>query len=254
MTDRQLEIFSNVHSGLPREGPGSKDSTQRAFRQIKGLPTKPTILDVGCGPGAQTVQLARMTAGTIYALDNHGPYIEELAKTVKRLRLTDRVFPVLGDMRALPFAEDEFDLIWAEGCIYTLGVAQGLKQWRPYLKTPGHISFSEITWLRENPPKEVGDFWNDAYPGMRTVDGNKQRIQSAGFDLLDHFVLPESDWWEEYYGPIESKLHVMMEEHRQDAEAMEVLRTEKKEIDLYREYSWCYGYVFYTVCVSKKTE
>ena len=65
MIAEQLEIFFLVHRGLSREG-----------------------------PGAQTIQLARMAAGTIYALDNHGPYIESLAKTAKRLRLTDKVFPV----------------------------------------------------------------------------------------------------------------------------------------------------------------
>jgi len=32
------------------------------------------ILDIGCGPGMQTVELARISAGRITAVDNYQPY------------------------------------------------------------------------------------------------------------------------------------------------------------------------------------
>ena len=247
MTAKEAKVFFQIHNGLPREGPGSKDSTQKAFGKIQDLQLKPIILDIGCGPGAQTILLAQLSNGLIYALDNHGPYIEDLKRQVRRLQLAAKVFPLLGDMQALPFEKEHFDLIWAEGSIYIIGVEQGLKQWRPYLKNRGYLAFSEITWLRDSPPEELRSFWNEACIAIRTIDRNEELIERTGFELLHHFVLPESDWWEEYYGPIEKKLPKLFEEHGQDAEAFRVLEAEKKEIDLYRKYSSYYGYVFYIV-------
>ena len=72
------EIFFEVHSNLPRAGPGSNESTNRAFKSLKNLPAKPRILDIGCGPGMQTIELAKLSGGQIEALDNHQPFLDQL--------------------------------------------------------------------------------------------------------------------------------------------------------------------------------
>jgi len=51
---------------------------------LKGLPENPRTLDVGCGPGMQTIELAKRSSGQIYALDNHQPFLEQLKKTPKK--------------------------------------------------------------------------------------------------------------------------------------------------------------------------
>jgi ubiquinone/menaquinone biosynthesis C-methylase UbiE len=134
MTPVQEEVFFEIHTGLLREGPGSRQSTQRAFYSIQGLPPNPTILDIGCGPGADTLQLAELSAGKIYAIDNHRPFIERLEEAAKRRKLKNRVFPLLADMHQLSFKPESFDLLWAEGSIYIIGVEKGLVQWRQLLK------------------------------------------------------------------------------------------------------------------------
>jgi methylase of polypeptide subunit release factors len=53
------DIFFELHQNLPREGPGDAASTLKAFRLMKNLPAQPRILDVGCGPGMQTIELAK---------------------------------------------------------------------------------------------------------------------------------------------------------------------------------------------------
>ena len=57
--DRLMEIMLDVHSGLPRQGPGDDESTLRALSLCTELPMRPSVLDVGCGPGMQTIALAR---------------------------------------------------------------------------------------------------------------------------------------------------------------------------------------------------
>jgi hypothetical protein len=126
-----------------------------------------------------------------------------------------------------------------------MGVEQGLQRWRPYLKKRGYVGFSDVAWLRDNPPDELRDFWNDSYPAIRTIEHNEELIERTGFELREHFVLPESDWWDEYYCQIEEKLPGLIEENRKDESALRVVEAEQKEIDLFRKYSSYYGYVFY---------
>ena len=91
MEQRQLEIFFEIHDDIPRGGPGNYDSTQRAFSTLEFLPDKPSILDIGCGPGMQTLHLAQITNGRITALDNHQPFLNRLRKTVEQNNLAQKI-------------------------------------------------------------------------------------------------------------------------------------------------------------------
>jgi hypothetical protein len=67
MNDYFYEVFENI----PRQGPGLNAYTRKAFGQIeKELPEIPEILDIGCGKGMQTLELARLSQGAITAVDN----------------------------------------------------------------------------------------------------------------------------------------------------------------------------------------
>ena len=76
--------FWEVHSNLPREGPGDNESTKKAYLMLKDLPENPRILDIGCGPGMQTIELAKLSGGQIVAVDNHQPFLEQLKITLKK--------------------------------------------------------------------------------------------------------------------------------------------------------------------------
>ena len=52
------ELFADVHSDLPRQGPGNRASTERALAMAGALPADVRILDIACGPGMQTLDLA----------------------------------------------------------------------------------------------------------------------------------------------------------------------------------------------------
>ncbi len=71
-------IYELFDPSLPRLGPGDAASTTRALRTIlanrkqredPSPSTQLRILDLGSGNGAQTMQLAKHTRGTILALE-----------------------------------------------------------------------------------------------------------------------------------------------------------------------------------------
>jgi len=238
------EIFWQVHCDLPREGPGDEQSTLRALAQMKDLPSAPSILDIACGPGAQTLVLARQPGAQVTAVDTHQPFLDDLSQRAAVAGVAGRIRLLNMSMFALSFPE-QFDLLWSEGAIYIIGFEAGLKAWRPLLKPGGYVAVTEISWLKPNPPAEVFSYWEREYPAMATVAENLERVQRAGYRLLDHFTLPESAWWEPYYHPIEQRIAQLREKYLGNAEAQSILDEHAREVEMYRQYSAWYGYEFY---------
>ncbi len=239
-------IFYEIHTGLPREGAGGNEHTRRAWEMLGPL-TQPRILDIGCGPGVQTIELARLSSGHVIGLDNNPPYIEELQQKIAGAGLEERVEAVEGSMFALPWPEGSFDVIWAEGSIYVIGFERGLREWREWLRPGGYLAVSELSWLRTDPPRELREHWNREYPALTTIAANIALIDAAGYRRIGYFTLPEDAWWDDYYRPLEARLAEMRSRYADDPEALEVIDADQYEIDLYREFSDWYGEVFFVM-------
>ncbi|MCC0565756.1 class I SAM-dependent methyltransferase [Brevibacillus borstelensis] len=242
-----MEIFFDIHSNLPREGPGNNDSTRKAFSYVKNIPGDARILDVGCGPGMQTMELAKLSDGPITAVDTHQPFLDELARRAAEAGVSHRITPVNASMFALPFEPLSFDVIWSEGAIYIMGFGEGLRAWRPLLKSGGYLAATELCWLRDERPDEVERFWAEAYPSMKTVEQNLRIIAEAGYTLQEHFVLPDSAWWDDYYEPMCERISHLQDRYKNDRDALATLKEASREVELYRKYSSYYGYVFYVM-------
>ena len=241
---RQRAIFFEVHEDLPREGPGNAESGARALALAGPLPDAARILDIGCGPGLQTLELAeRVPEARILAVDNHPPYLAELARRAAKRGLSDRIETRRGDMAALDIPAGRFDLIWCEGAAYILGFPEALDAWRPLLALEGRMALTEPVWLRGDPPAEVRAFW-EAYPAMRDVEACRAIVSEKGYQLLGDFVLPEAAWWDHYYTPIEARVGVLRSKYSNDPVAEIVLRECEEEVEFYRKYSRYYGYCF----------
>jgi ubiquinone/menaquinone biosynthesis C-methylase UbiE len=245
MTPLQEQIFSEIHRDNPREGPGSFESTQKAYSVLRNLPDHPCILDIGCGPGKQTLDLAKISPGSIYAIDTHEYYLKQLQQKIHDVDLSQRIFAITCDMRSLAFEREYFDVIWAEGSLYVMGFEAGLIGWKPYLKPNGYLAVTELTWLKPDPPQVVEQYWRTGYPAMKTKEENLALIRKANYTLIEYFVLPDNAWWDDYYCPLEEKVAGLKIKYTTDPEALEVLQAEEQEMEMHRRYSEYYGYVFY---------
>lgn len=247
--EKMMRIFFEIHSGLPREGPGDRRSTLRALSLLPGLPPRPRVLDVGCGPGMQTLVLLEAVDGTVVAVDNHQPFLDQLAARVQEKGLAHRIEIINADMADLPFEAGSFDLVWSEGAAYSMGFDNALVAWKPLLGEGGGLAVTELTWLRSGRPEELQRFFDDEYPPMRDIDENLRACRQGGYTVEGHFVLPDSAWWDDYYMPIEKKLPVLREKYANDPAALEVVAMHEMEIEMFKKYPEYYGYVFYVLRV-----
>lgn len=239
-----LEAFFALHCDLPREGPGTDEATREAIRRLPALPPSPRILDLGCGPGRQTLVLARELNAPVTAVDLHEPFLVQLKKAAAAEGLSDRITILQADMGSLPDAPGSIDLIWSEGAIYNLGFANGLHLWRSLLRDGGIIVASEATWLQKNPPAEVAEFWQQEYPAMTAIAANIKTATDAGLEVFDYFVLPRSGW-EEYYQPIRERIAMLRPQAANNPALARVLAEHDREIDMCDRFGDSFGYVFY---------
>ena len=153
----------------------------------------------------------------------------------------------VGDMGSPPGDRGGVDLIWSEGAIYNLGVAEALRAWRPLLAPLGTVAFTEPVWLVESPPDEVRAWWEEEYPAITDDRGVRAQVEAAAFRTVDSFPLPASAWWDEYYEPMQSRIERLRTRRPADPIAAEVADAAQTEIDTFRRFSDVYTYGFYIV-------
>jgi trans-aconitate methyltransferase len=242
-----FELFLEVYGSLRRAGPGGDEHTLRALELVPGR-TPRVVLDVGCGPGAQTLCLARaLPQARILAVDLLTEMVQEANRRLTDAGLTERARAVMGDMAHLLVQPGSQDLIWCEGAIYFMGVEQALRTWRPLLAAGGTVAFTEPLWLTAAPPQEVRSWWLSEYPAMADDGQIRAQIDLAGYRTVGSFALPASAWWDEYYEPMQARLSALQARLPDDPAAVEVLRSAQVEIDMFQRFSEHYSYAFYIV-------
>jgi ubiquinone/menaquinone biosynthesis C-methylase UbiE len=142
------------------------------------------VLDVGCGPGTITIDLARLVApGNVVGLDNE-PAPLEPARTDAQRQGVGNVSFAIGDVYQLDYPDGTFDVVHAHQVLQHLAEpVAALREMRRVCKTGGYIAardadFTALAWY---PPKTGLDRWLDMY---RRVARSNRAEPDAGRHLL----------------------------------------------------------------------
>jgi ubiquinone/menaquinone biosynthesis C-methylase UbiE len=187
--------------------------TRRAFQLLPAL-DRPSILDIGCGSGVPTMELASLSNGQITALDIDQPLLDRLRIKVEKAGLSDRVKVMKCSMSEMDFPDESFDIIWAEGSIAAIGFKRGLREWRRFLKTNGFLAVHD----------ESGN-----------IAEKLEQIAGCGYELIDRFILDEDIWWTEYYAPLEKMASELRGERENDPGASAFISNAQQEIDMFKK-------------------
>ena len=240
-----IDLICETHVGLERQGPGSPEMIIKALSFLDNLDEISRVIDMGCGTGGQTMVLAQYITGNITGVDIMPDFIDVFNDNAKKLNLRERVNGIVGSIEDLPFQKEEFDLIWSEGVIDSIGFEKGLNYWNSFLKSNGYIAVTCPSWFTEERPAEIEKFWVDAVGGLGTIWKNISIMRKAGYDFIAAFTLPEKCWTENYFIPREAAEKALLEKYPGNVTVEAYIENDKYEVELYSKYKHYYGYVFY---------
>jgi SAM-dependent methyltransferase len=168
--------------------------SREAYARLPVL-DRPRILDIGCGSGLPTIELARLSSGLIVGIDTDRSALSTLRRRIEQAGLSRRVKAVNASLFAPPFPDGSFDLLWEEGVLHVLDPATSLRACRRLLRPGGLMVMGETT------------AW---YADVRTLVGD------LGFQLVDQHLLPTRSWWTDYYAPLEANITALQDARRDE--------------------------------------
>lgn len=188
--------------------------TRKAFRMLPQM-DKPRILDIGCGSGIPTLELARLSQGEILGIDIDQPALDKFAIKIEELGLYDRVQAVNCSILDMDFSDESFDIIWSEGSIFVVGFERGLREWKHFLKPDGFMMIHD----------QKGD-----------VREKLEQISSCGYELLGYFILSEEIWLTEYFAPLEKLVGESEARYTDDPNVLEELHQAQEALAMFIKY------------------
>ena len=173
---------------------------------------KPRILDIGCGSGIPTLELASLSQGDVVGIDIDRPALDKFTRKIKEAGLTNRVQAANCSMFEMDFTDESFDIIWSEGSIYAIGFEKGLRAWRRLLKPGG---FMVVHDEQGNVREKLG------------------QITNCGYELLGEFKLSKETWRTEYFVPLEKLVAEYRTRDPDDPGISEELHEAQGELDMF---------------------
>ena len=238
-----MDIEHAIHGGLEAARSAGLRYTRRAFGMLPEL-RHPWILDVGCGPGPVTQELARLGGGQVVGLDIDRAALDGPSTRVDEQGLAGQVQLIHGSMFAIGFRDGRFDVVWAEGSLQFMGFERALRSWRRLIKPGGFLVVHEMAWLRPDPPQAIVDRWQPVFAEISTVASYLIQLPACGYLPIGHFSLPEDFWWVNYYAPLQERIRALREEVAGDRATQQILEREQREVDLFQAHARWYGSAF----------
>ena len=187
--------------------------TRKAFGALPKI-DKPHILDIGCGSGVPTIEIANLSGGEVIGIDTDNTQLDTLRKIIKTEGLSERVQVLNRSMYDIDLPKESFDIVWAEGSIAFIGFKKGIKDWYKLIKSKGFLVVHD----------EIGD-----------IEKKLQLISSSGYRLLNYFVLDKEVWWSEYFDPLKKCIEELKVKNPDCLKNSTTVKDAQKELDYFEQ-------------------
>ncbi|MET8825160.1 methyltransferase domain-containing protein [Streptomyces sp. NPDC004610] len=210
---RETAVYTHGHHESVLRSHTWRTAANSAAYLLGSLRPEDRILDIGCGPGTITADLAALVPdGHVTGLD-HAPGIVDRARATAAARGLANTAFTTGDVHALDFPDHSFDVVHAHQVLQHVGDPVGALREMARVTRPGGIvavrdsDYAAMTWYPASPGL---DAWLDLYRRVARANGGEpdagRRLKSwalaAGLTDLTAtsatwtFATDEErDWW-----------------------------------------------------------
>ena len=196
--------------------------TGKAFEMLPKL-ENPSILDIGCGSGTPTIELAKLSDGEITGIDIDQAALDRFKLKIEKEDLSSRIKIFNLSIYNTDFSAESFNLIWDEGVLHILNIKKSLVECNRILKPNGFLVVGEV---------------------IKWISNNLKIFPKYGFNLINKFFLPEECWWREYYLPMEIKIKDLRYKFKKSKE-LEKLKPYESEISMVKKNPKEFDAAFY---------
>ncbi|MEU1026037.1 class I SAM-dependent methyltransferase [Streptomyces sp. NPDC005904] len=189
---KETAVYTHGHHESVLRSHTWRTAANSAAYLLGSLEPHMKVLDIGCGPGTITADLAELVPdGHVTGVD-HAPGILDTARATAAERGLDNVDFAVADVHALDYPDDTFCVVHAHQVLQHVGdPVRALSEMRRVCRPGGVIAvrdadYSAMTWYPGSP---VLDDWLDLYLRVARANGGEpdagRRLKSwalaAGF-------------------------------------------------------------------------
>jgi SAM-dependent methyltransferase len=190
----EAEVYTHGHHDSVLRSHRWRTAENSAAYLLPALQPGQSLLDVGCGPGNLTLDLAaRVAPGRVVGVDRSEAVLELARAEAAATEGAPDVTFAVGDAYALPFEDGTFDVVHAHQLLQHLGdPVAALRELRRVARPGGVVAvrdadYAGMTWYPASP---VLDEWSALYHEVTQANGAEadagRRLSSwalaAGFD------------------------------------------------------------------------
>lgn len=175
---RESAVYTHGHHESVLRSHRWRTAANSAAYLVPELRPGMRLLDVGCGPGTITADLAELVApgGRVTAVDAAEDVLEQAAAHVKERGLAGAVDFAVADVHALDFPDDSFDLVHAHQVLQHVGdPVRALREMRRVCRPGGVVAvrdadYAAMTWY---PAAPALDEWQSLYRRVARANGGE---------------------------------------------------------------------------------
>ena len=159
--------YTHGHDAATIASHSARTAVDSAAYLVPVLTAGMSLLDVGCGPGSVTLDLARLVSpGQVVGCDSAPEALEAARATAAASEDTVTRF-VVGDALGLPFDDDSFDVVHAHQVLHHMSdPAQALREMARVARPGGWVAardadYGAMVWYPDVPGLQE---WRALYP------------------------------------------------------------------------------------------
>jgi ubiquinone/menaquinone biosynthesis C-methylase UbiE len=202
-----LEIYINERDKLRENLLKYTRKTYNLIPEIKN----PNILDVGCGTGVPTIELAKISNGHVTGIDIDEKLLNILRRRIKEIGLNNKISVLNKSINMMDFQYESFDIIWSEGAVFVIGFENSIKNWRKILKPNGFLVLHDDI---KDKSKKLG------------------LIEKYGYKLVVEYDLSFEIWWNEYYSKLEKFVEKYKDKFPEDSQLRKEIESDRNQVNM----------------------